>query len=195
MDGIRKTNVITNVPASSQGASSQMYARSNVDAELPDGGTYGEQAREEYRESSDRFPSRGELAVRKRFRALLLALVAIGALGVALYFLYRPRVESRVNAEPVREETAKLIARVGTHVVLPEGEEPTVATITDAAPLRNQAFYARARVGDAVLFYPRARIAVLYDPRLDRVINMAPLAEGDAALVMGATSTPSTNPR
>ena len=68
-----------------------------------------------------------------------------------------------------------LVAHVGTLILLPSGEEPTIATVTDLNALKGQAFFSNAVVGDRVLMYPKAQEAVLYDPQQDKVIQIAPL--------------------
>ena len=68
-----------------------------------------------------------------------------------------------------------LVAHVGTLILLPQGEEPTIATVTDLNALKGQAFFANAALGDKVLMYPKAQEAVLYDPSQGKVIQIAPL--------------------
>lgn len=195
MDGIRKTRTTTEMLAPRQAVSSEANARPDFDIKMPAGGMYDALAQEASREPSGRLIRRGRPLPRKTFRVVLIGFVTIGVIGVALFVRYRPEPASQQSTEPVGEETARMVARVGEHAALPDGEEPIIAMIKDSTPLRGQAFYSRARVGDAVLFYPKARIAILYDPRLDRIINMAPLAEGDAAFPAAATTTGGVSPR
>lgn len=79
------------------------------------------------------------------------------------------------NAEETQEEINDLVAAVGELIVLPEGEEPTIATVTDPEKLRDQVFFANAKEGDVVLIYTRAQKAYLYDPRIDKLLEVAPL--------------------
>lgn len=76
--------------------------------------------------------------------------------------------------------TADVVQRVSHHILLPSGEQPTVATVTDASKVRNQAFFAEAATGDKVLIYAQAKKAYLYRPSIDRVIEVAPLAPNSA---------------
>ncbi len=95
------------------------------------------------------------------------------------------------DAEPVQAELRKMVERVGSHVLPPAGEDPTLATVTDVGALAGQAFFARARVGDALLIFPKAKIVILYDPERDRVLNVAPLAENGA--IAGTSTVPAAS--
>lgn len=104
-----------------------------------------------------------------------------------MYRAWNPPVPTAVdpNATPAQQEEAAqleintLIERVGKLIVLPKGEEPTVATVSDPAKLKDQVFFANAKVGDKVLIYTKARKAYLYDPEGDILLEVAPItAEG-----------------
>ena len=74
------------------------------------------------------------------------------------------------------ETTAQVVKQVSRHILLPSGEQPTVATVSDASKVRSQAFFANAASGDKVLVYAQAKKAFLYRPSVDRLIEVAPLA-------------------
>lgn len=59
-----------------------------------------------------------------------------------------------------------------------EGEEPTIATITDREKLKDQAFFARAENGDKVLIYAQAKKAFLYSVKTGKVLEIAPVNIG-----------------
>ena len=71
-------------------------------------------------------------------------------------------------------------------MILPTGETPTIATVTDLAPLKNQPFFANARVGYKVIIYTNAKRAILYDPVSDKIVETAPLN-------LGQTPAPTSN--
>lgn len=73
------------------------------------------------------------------------------------------------------EETSDLVERVGRHLVLPQNETPTSATVSDLSKLQGQPFFAKAKVGDRVLIYTQSRKAILYDPVADKIVEVAPV--------------------
>lgn len=110
------------------------------------------------------------------FIALFVLLVAFA--GVAVYF-YRQFAELKANPQKtVQEEITKIIKKVGKLMVLPEGETPTIATVTDPERLADQPFFAKAKVGDKVLIYTNAKKVILYDPVGNIIVEVAPLNIG-----------------
>ncbi len=109
--------------------------------------------------------------------------VAILVLGGGAYlwwswdswFLDEPAEEQATSREEEQNEITDIVARVGELIVLPEGEEPTIATVTDPEKLRDQVFFANAKEGDVVLIYTGAQKAYLYDPKADKLVEVAPL--------------------
>jgi len=113
-------------------------------------------------------------------------LVCLTALVVAGYF-YRQNIALKqllpsVSVSPNQQEIGDIINRVGRLIVLPEGEEPTVATVSDPAKLKDQAFFANAQAGDKVLIYSKAQKAILYDPAADKIVEVAPLNINPSAI-------------
>lgn len=124
----------------------------------------------------------------KNYITLALWVLLIGASGTAYYF-YQQAAALAPNRAPIgQQEVTALVTKVGRLIVLPLGETPTIATVTDAEKLKDQAFFAHAKAGDKVLIYTNARKAFLYDPAADRVIDVAPLS-------VGAATTASTTER
>src|SRR3989338_9841071 len=108
---------------------------------------------------------------------MILAVVAVVALGSTFYF-YSEYSALKNPDKSTQEETAKLIAQVGKLMVLPEGETPTAATVSDPEKLKSQPFFAKAKKGDRVLIYANARKALLYDPESNRIVEVAPINIG-----------------
>lgn len=73
------------------------------------------------------------------------------------------------------QEVSEVIAAIGKHILLPEGEEPTVATVSDPEKLKDQLFFKHAETGDKVLIYTKAKMAYLYDPDRDILLEVAPI--------------------
>jgi hypothetical protein len=72
-------------------------------------------------------------------------------------------------------DQAAIIARVGKIMLLPDGEEPSLAGVSDLNALKDQSFFKNAKVGDIVLMYPKAARAILYDPVANKIIEVGPI--------------------
>ena len=100
-------------------------------------------------------------------------------LGVSVFLniilVVTPLSSSHEQTKSPQQIVSDTITAVSKLVVLPADETPTVATITDLAPLAGQPFFAQAKVGDKVLIYAKAQKAILYDPSTDKVIEIAPI--------------------
>jgi hypothetical protein len=68
-----------------------------------------------------------------------------------------------------------LVADVGEHMLLPENETPTLATVSDLHALEGQMFFRNAAVGDKVLMYLVSQQAILYRPSIDKIIEVGPI--------------------
>src|SRR3989344_4222629 len=117
----------------------------------------------------------------------ILVVVTLVAAGSAYYFYDEASGLKKDPNKITREETAGLVAQVGKLIVLPEGETPTVATVSDPEKLKDQAFFAKAKMGDRVLIYASAKKAILYDVENHKIVEVAPINIG--------TPTPTPRPR
>ncbi len=118
----------------------------------------------------------------KHLISTLAILVLI--LAVTSVYLYKKTVASKITPEQTAQlEAQSLALQVGKLMVLPTGELPTVATVSDPAALKDQAFFVDAKKGDKVLIYSAAKKAILYDPILNKIVNIAPLNIGDTKTV------------
>lgn len=104
---------------------------------------------------------------------VLALLIAIG--GTAFYFYRQANIPERDSTTAAQQAEAAIIARVGKLTLLPEGETPTIATVSNPEKLRDQPFFADAKEGDKVLVYTIARKVYLYDPVGNILLNVAPL--------------------
>lgn len=122
---------------------------------------------------------------KKRVKTLFVLFVVLAVLGSGGYLYKRNSdlsAENRLLSNPTevaKQQQEELVALVGALVVLPSGETPTVATVSDAAKLKDQAFFVEAQNGDKVLIYTKAKKAYLYRPSTDKLINIAPVNIGD----------------
>lgn len=129
-----------------------------------------------------------------RLRLMILVLVILAIAGVAATLYYRTRLE-KLRQDPNQvalKETEDILAKVGKLIVLPEGERPTIATISDPELLKDQPFFAHAKKGDKVLIYTIAKKGILYDPVANKILEVAPINLGTSPT--GPTITPPAQP-
>ncbi len=119
---------------------------------------------------------------------ILLVLISAGG-GYYLYTQYQKsqhelqlaKTDPATLQKAAQEEVKRLVGDVGKLIELPNGEEPTVATITDIEKLKNQPFFQKAKNGDKVLIYTNAKKAILYDPNAHKILDVAPVNIGSSS--------------
>jgi len=119
-------------------------------------------------------PSRRVALTRSQFFWLVLLLIIFA--GISTWLGYKVWKGSDPVAIAVAEKKT-LIAEVGKLFILPN-EEPTVATVNDLAPLKGQAFFDHAKIGDRVLVFRIAQKAILYRPSEQKIVEVAPVNLG-----------------
>lgn len=124
-------------------------------------------------------------------KKLLLLALLIGGCVYALYFfrntqLLTPEPEAPVNA------VAQIVAEVEKQYLLPEGETPTLAIITNLEELKGQEFFVKAQVGDAVLIYIEAKKGILWRPSTHQVVEVGPVSIKTPEQVTEAANTTPT---
>jgi hypothetical protein len=108
---------------------------------------------------------------------IALVLIFIGAAGVAIYFYVQyQQTQAQLNKTTQANVQAALVDAVGKLIVLPTGEQPTIATVSDINKLKSQPFFLHARNGDKVLIYTKAQEAILYDPIANKIVEVGPVA-------------------
>lgn len=131
----------------------------------------------------------------KKFSLVILIVLVLMLAGTSYYFYKKSTLQSVDNAtQNSQAEIAKLVEQVGKLIILPEGETPTIATVTDPSVLKDQDFFSKAEMGDKVLIYTNAKKVVLYRPSIDKIVEVAPLniKANDATPTPAATSTQKT---
>lgn len=112
------------------------------------------------------------LISRRTIAVALLFTVVVFAAGFGAYWYGRVSNSSEALAERDVRQTIEAVAKL---MVLPDGEEPTVATVTDLEQLSAQPFFTNAKIGDRVLIYTKAGKAILYDPVANKIVEAARL--------------------
>lgn len=116
--------------------------------------------------------------------------------AIIAYNFHSQLVALRKNPQQiVQDEVKTIVMRVSRHMILPEGETPTLATVTDPMRLKDQPFFAKTKIGDKVLIYATAKKAILYDPVNDRIVEVAPLTIGNPAPEAPKAPAPAQPPK
>ncbi len=113
--------------------------------------------------------------------------IALILIGGGYYYSKGQKLSQNKNAtaqKNVPQELDKVVAEVGKLIDLPTNETPTLATVTDISKLKGQPFFQKAKDGDKVLIYANNKKAILYDPVLKKVMDIAAIN----------TSTPAAQP-
>ncbi|OGM96165.1 MAG: hypothetical protein A3B86_02555 [Candidatus Yanofskybacteria bacterium RIFCSPHIGHO2_02_FULL_38_22b] len=128
---------------------------------------------------------------KKLTSALVVAVVLVSGLA---YYFYSQYSDLKENPNKItQEETAKIVGRVSKLMVLPEGETPTLATVSDPEKLQTQPFFAKAKKGDKLLLYANARKAILYDLENNKIVEVAPINIGEPNKSPAPTPRPVVN--
>ncbi len=125
---------------------------------------------------------------------LFIALIITASMAIYFYFQF---IELKKNPQDLaQKEVKQLVERVSRLIVLPEGETPTMATVTDLEKLKDQPFFSKAKIGDKVLIYTNAKKAILYDPINNKIVEVAPLNIGStpSSATTPTTTKPTTKP-
>ena len=112
---------------------------------------------------------------KRKFTNIVLLVIVITSLSFGGYFYYKFRaLKNNPNAQ-VQKEAEDLLAQVAQIYLIPTGEEPTIATVSDPNALKNQSFFTQSQKGDKVLIFSKAGRAVLYRPSINKIIETAPI--------------------
>ncbi len=87
------------------------------------------------------------------------------------------------------KEIESLKKEISDKIMVPEGETPTIATVTDISKLESQPFFQLAQNGDKFVIYGSTRMAILYRPSIHKIVNVAPFNANEA----NATSSQSAS--
>lgn len=119
---------------------------------------------------------------------VILAFFSIGGSGAGIYYYAQYRQLLQRTKDP-QVEMRDILDKVGKLIELPNGEEPTVATVQDAEQIRKQPFFAKAQNGHRVILYTNAKLAILFDEQANKLINVGSINMGTSSAVQ-ATPTP-----
>ena len=131
----------------------------------------------------------------KSLLIIVVIIVLIVAVLPSYYFYSQYKKTQSLLSNPTASSNAQvktLINEVGKLMVLPTGEQPTVATVSDITKLADQPFFAHAQNGDKVLIYTQTKKAILFRESINKIIEVAPVNLGSSAPAAAPVAT--TNP-
>ncbi|HXK38326.1 MAG TPA: hypothetical protein VJ579_04640 [Candidatus Paceibacterota bacterium] len=115
---------------------------------------------------------------------LLLVLVGFGSwayyqkFGIPTFNKSTP--DKKLSEADQKALVSNYLAQVGKHMILPQGDEPVVATVDNPEALvKQQAFFLGSVKGDIVLIFPKTQRAILYSPSRNKIVNAGPVIAGN----------------
>lgn len=114
-----------------------------------------------------------------RWLTIVCLVLFLAATGVAGYFYKELHDTKKDPSKAAQDEVKSVVAEVEKLMVLPIGEEPTLATVTDPDKLKDQPFFTNAKQGYKVLIYTNAKKAILYNPTEHKIVEVAPINIGN----------------
>lgn len=109
-------------------------------------------------------------------------LIVIGFAGWSFYNYLEAKKElvklssAEGQEEAQKQEVNALLDQVNKHMILPDDEQPTVATVTNVDELKGQQpFFERASNGDKIIIYANSQRAIIYSPEKDIIVNVGTL--------------------
>jgi len=75
-----------------------------------------------------------------------------------------------------------LLIKISNIYQFPSEEEPTIATVSDPSLLKDQSFFLKSEIGDKVLFFTKAKKAILYRPSTDKILDIVSISSGSSGV-------------
>ena len=121
-----------------------------------------------------------------------VVVLTLTALSGFLYLQHNKLKEKAKTADTADNNNAivkETIEAVGKLYNLPRGENPTVVTVKDATKLKDQPFFKEAKNDDRVIVFAEAKIAILFRPTANKIINVGPVVTEDPSASTGSQNT------
>ncbi len=117
----------------------------------------------------------------------VLSIITLLGVGIAAFSFYQynktqkelqaMKKSSAASQKAGSDQVSKIVAEVGKIFKLPDGEVPTMATISDVNKLKDQPFFKNSKNGDILLVYNKAGKAILYNPTDKKIVEVAPVGD------------------
>lgn len=103
------------------------------------------------------------------------AFLVLGLIVLVIFFYSQYQgLKNNPNGEK-DAEVKKLVEQIQKFYDLPDDEMPTVATVSDKSKITDQPFFTKAENGDKILIYRKNKLAILFRPSQNRLINVGPI--------------------
>ena len=118
------------------------------------------------------------LPLKSLYILIAFALVIAALSGWSAYYFFSQyqsaenKISQSQNASGLN--VPDIIVKVGKLIKLPGNESPTVAAVNDPAMLHDRPFFRRAMPGDKLLLYKESKLAFLYRPSDNKLIETGP---------------------
>lgn len=100
----------------------------------------------------------------------IVILMLLSLIAISTYFFI-----SRGKNDDSRAQLNKTISKLSSLMVLPENEEPTLATVDNPGALTDPQLKAVAKTNDKVLLYYTAKKVIVYRPSVNKIVDIFPL--------------------
>ena len=117
----------------------------------------------------------------KYTKVSLIVMIVMGVIAIALagltYYFYNQYQAIKKNPNQANQaEVDRIVGLVGKLIDLPKDETPTLATVLDKDKLKDQPFFANTQNGDVILIYTKAKKAIVYRQKDNKLINVGPIS-------------------
>ena len=106
----------------------------------------------------------------KKIINIVIILIGLIAISLSVYFYYK--INNYKNNEQ-QKKIDSLLSDVSKLYLFPDGEIPTVATVSDPELLKGKSFSSTALVGDKVFIFINTGKAILYRPSINKIIDVS----------------------
>lgn len=97
--------------------------------------------------------------------------------------------DQQANFAPIdQSEAASLVETTASLAVVPIDEAPTLALVVNTAKLSQDLFFRDAEVGDQLLVYEKAGLAIIYRPSIKKLVALGNIKVGGGGQTKGASS-------
>ena len=107
---------------------------------------------------------------------IIAGVIVVTMAAAAIYFFIQYQGIKKNPNQVAQAEVNRIVKLVGKLIALPGDETPTLATVLDKEKLKDQPFFANAKNGDVILIYTKAKKAIVYREKEDKIINVGPIS-------------------